>query len=54
MIELDGLEDDDIMNLRIVVFNMMERRLAKTSSLFQEEKVGGVSEERRRGAVRVF
>ena len=36
MIELDGVEDDDIMKLRIVVFNMMERRLAKTSSFFQE------------------
>ena len=36
MIELDGLEHDDIMKLRIVVFNMMERRLAKTSSFFQE------------------
>ena len=36
MIELDGAEDDDIMKLRIVVFNMMGRRLAKTSSFFQE------------------
>ena len=36
MIELDGLEHDDIMKLRIVAFNMMERRLAKTSSFFQE------------------
>ncbi len=36
MIELDGAEDDDTMKLRIVVFNMMKRRLAKRSSFFQE------------------
>jgi len=36
MIELDGAEEDDTMKLRIVVFNMMERPLAKTSSFFRQ------------------